>query len=153
MNSGAGAGEGAREPGPVAGEASRLVPCPACARPLSTAAAACPECGHPMRAAAPVPSCHACEAPATTRCQRCGVLSCALHLRSIYVHHGRGGAYELRCATCFSSAEAAKSRNLVLGVVLVVVMLVVVCSILMSERKRAEEASDRPLPTYPLPPK
>lgn len=156
MNSGAvsrGAGEGAREPGPAAGEASRLVPCPACARPLSPAATACPECGHPMRPAPKVPPCHACAAPATTRCQACGALSCAEHLRNIYVRHGRGGANELRCARCFASAETAKSWSFAVGVVAVIVMLLVGFWILMSEKMRKEAAPEPPWPTYPLPPK
>ncbi len=50
--------------------------------------------------------CYRCSATATTRCQSCGALSCAEHLQSIYVPHGRGGAYELRCASCYSSAAA-----------------------------------------------
>jgi hypothetical protein len=106
-----------------------------------------------MRAAAVVPHCHACEVPATTRCQGCGTLSCAQHLQRIYVWHGKGGANELRCATCFASAEASKRWGVVLGVIVVIVLLISLFSISMSEKKRKEEAPDRPWPTYPLPPK
>jgi hypothetical protein len=86
-----------------------LISCAACGRQISTEAEACPQCGHPNRARTRTPTgpaCYSCAAPATTRCQRCGALSCAEHLQSIYVAHGRGGAYELRCASCYSSAAA-----------------------------------------------
>jgi hypothetical protein len=36
-------------------------------------------------------------------------LSCAQHLQSIYVPHGQGGAYELRCQRCYSSAVRSKT--------------------------------------------
>jgi hypothetical protein len=82
-----------------------LINCPACGRQISIEADACPGCGHPNRPRAPSgPSCYACSAAATTRCQSCGAFSCAEHLQSIYVSHGRGGAYELRCQSCYSSA-------------------------------------------------
>ena len=137
-------------PGP---SASGLVPCPACARPLSPAAAACPQCGHPMRAAEILPHCCACEAPATTRCQGCGTFSCAQHLQRIYVWHGKGGANELRCATCFASAEASKRWGVVLGLIGVAVVLIVMLWIFTSAKRRKAEAPDLPWPTYPLPPK
>jgi hypothetical protein len=88
-----------------------LIECPLCSRQISAEAEACPQCGHSNRTARPAPSgpkCYACPAAATTRCQSCGALSCAQHLQSIYVTHGRGGAYELRCASCYSSAMAWK---------------------------------------------
>ncbi|MBY0457229.1 MAG: hypothetical protein K2V38_07820, partial [Gemmataceae bacterium] len=109
-----------------------LVPCLACANPISTEAAACPKCGHPNTPPAPtggpaarppaegVPSCYRCSNPATTRCQSCNALSCALHLSSIYVAHGRGGAYELRCESCYQSAEAWKVFGYVVFAVVVV---------------------------------
>ena len=86
-----------------------LIACPECGRQISTEAEACPQCGHPNRPGFQPPkgpTCYACSAPATTRCQSCGALSCAVHLQSIYVQHGRGGAYELRCQSCYSSAQA-----------------------------------------------
>ncbi len=86
-----------------------LVNCQECGRQVSTAAEACPQCGHPVRAMAPAssgPKCYSCSAAATTRCQSCGALSCAQHLQSIFVSHGEGGAYELRCERCYSSAQA-----------------------------------------------
>jgi len=51
------------------------------------------------------------SAAATTRCQSCGALSCAVHLTSIYVPHGQGGAYELRCRRCYSSAITSRIRG------------------------------------------
>jgi hypothetical protein len=85
-----------------------LIDCPACGRQISIEAASCPQCGHPNREAEPAaegPRCYACSALATTRCVSCNELSCARHLQSIYVTHGRGGANELRCQTCYSSAR------------------------------------------------
>lgn len=103
-----------------------LVACPVCERQISSAAEACPQCGHPMRpaTAAPAgPKCYSCSAMATTRCQSCGALSCAIHLESIYVSHGRGGAYELRCESCYSSAEMWKIVGVVIFCVVVVVVI------------------------------
>src|SRR5215467_2191096 len=95
-----------------------LINCTECGHQISKAANACPQCGHPNRLAAglPVgPKCYDCSAPATTRCQSCDALSCAVHLQSIYVHHGDGGAYELRCESCYSSAQAWKTFGWVIG--------------------------------------
>ena len=100
-----------------------LTNCSACGHQISTEAEACPQCGHPNRP--PGPTCYACSAPATTRCQSCGALSCAEHLQSIYVQHGRGGAYELRCQSCYSAAVTWKIIGWVLaGVVLVIVLII-----------------------------
>jgi hypothetical protein len=52
-------------------------------------------------------------------------LSCAQHLQSIYVSHGRGGAYELRCESCYSSAQAWK----VVGGVIFVIILIIIAAI------------------------
>lgn len=105
-----------------------LTNCPECDRQVSTAAAACPQCGHPLRAAAAVqagPACYSCSMAATTRCQSCGALSCAEHLQSIYVSHGKGGAYELRCASCYESAQTWKIVGYVIsGIVLVIVLMI-----------------------------
>jgi hypothetical protein len=106
-----------------------LIDCPACGRKISVEAEACPQCGHPNRAAAaapPGPSCYACSAAATTRCQSCGALSCALHLQSIYVSHGRGGAYELRCASCYSSARVWQVFGWVVGGIVLIIILAIV---------------------------
>jgi hypothetical protein len=105
-----------------------LIPCPECGRQISTAAEACPQCGHPNRPVAPVrtesgPQCYACDTPATTRCQSCGALSCALHLQSIYVSHGQGGAYELRCESCHASAMTWKVIGFVLVGIFAIIML------------------------------
>ena len=71
------------------------------------------------------PKCYSCSAPATTRCQSCGALSCAQHLESIYVIHGEGGAYELRCESCHSSAMSAKVFAWILGGIALIVILVI----------------------------
>jgi hypothetical protein len=106
-----------------------LIDCPACGRQISVEAEACPQCGHPNRPKAPAgPKCYACSAPATTRCQSCGALSCAEHLQSIYVPHGRGGAYELRCESCHSSAMAWKLFGWILGGVVFVIILIIIFS-------------------------
>lgn len=104
-----------------------LVPCPECGRQVSTAAAACPQCGHPLQAAGP--RCYACEAAATTRCQSCGALSCPEHLQSIYVPHGRGGAYELRCGSCFESAKAWKMLGCMFAVLMAVIGLIILVNL------------------------
>ncbi len=104
-----------------------LVNCQECGRQVSTAAEACPQCGHPVRAMAPAssgPKCYSCSAAATTRCQSCGALSCAQHLQSIYVSHGKGGAYELRCESCYSSAMVWKMIGGVFFVIMLIVILV-----------------------------
>jgi hypothetical protein len=108
-----------------------LIACPACGRQISAEANACPKCGHPNRAAAGAavgPQCYACEAPATTRCQRCGTLSCAQHLQSIFVSRGDGGAYELRCRSCYSEAEAwNRSAWVFVGIALVIGLVIIGC--------------------------
>jgi hypothetical protein len=47
------------------------------------------------------------------------------HLESIYVSHGQGGAYELRCESCYSSAETRKAIGRVIAVVVVLVILMI----------------------------
>jgi hypothetical protein len=109
-----------------------LIECPACGRRISAEAEACPQCGHPNRPTAPSPAgpkCYACAALATTRCQSCGALSCARHLQSIYVYHGHGGAYELRCESCYSSAETWKVVAWVFAGIVLVIMLVIFASV------------------------
>jgi hypothetical protein len=108
-----------------------LINCPACGREISTEAEACPQCGHPNRPSTRAPSgptCYACSAAATTRCQSCGALSCAQHLQSIYVPHGRGGAYELRCESCYSSAMSWKVFGWIFGGIVLVIILVIILS-------------------------
>ncbi len=114
-----------------------LIDCPACGRQISVEAEACPQCGHPNRpatpapAAAPGPKCYACHAAATTRCQSCNALSCAVHLESIYVAHGQGGGYELRCSSCYDSAMTWEIVGFVFVGIAVVVMLVVMSQMSM----------------------
>lgn len=68
----------------------------------------------------PGPKCYACSAQATTRCQSCGALSCAVHLKSIFVSHGKGGAYELRCERCYSSAQAGQVFGWIVGAIILI---------------------------------
>jgi hypothetical protein len=106
-----------------------LIDCPACGRQISTEAEACPQCGHPNRAPKRQPDgppCYACSREATTRCQSCNAFSCAQHVQSIYVQHGRdGGAYELRCQSCYSSAMTWKVFGFVLFGIAVIIMLII----------------------------
>jgi hypothetical protein len=122
-----------------------LINCPACGRQISTEAEACPQCGHPNRPTAPAtgPPCYACSAAATTRCQRCGALSCAQHLQSIYVSHGQGGAYELRCESCYSSAAIWK----VVGWVLAgVVFIIILCVFMQQKQEFDRKWNEGPFP-------
>ena len=85
-----------------------LISCPECGREVSTAAEACPQCGYPIHSETPElasPTCYTCSATATTRCQRCGALSCVRHLQSTFVLAGGGGRYELRCKSCRAEAR------------------------------------------------
>jgi hypothetical protein len=103
-----------------------LISCPECGRQISIAAEACPQCGHPNRPSKPTgPTCYACSAPATTRCQSCGALSCALHLQNIFVSRGHGGgAYELRCKSCYATAQAWQVVGFVIiGIILLFVAM------------------------------
>lgn len=103
-----------------------LIPCPDCGRQVSPSAVACPQCGRPMRAATPAstgPRCYSCSSAATTRCQSCGKLSCAQHLKNIYVSHGRGGANELRCEDCYSWAIFQQRVGMIVGIVILIVFL------------------------------
>lgn len=110
-----------------------LIDCPACGRLISSEAEACPQCGHPNRANVDIstgPRCYACSATATTKCVACGVLSCAMHLENIYVAHGRGGGYELRCESCYSSAQTWK----VIGWIFAGVILIIGLAMVMGRR-------------------
>ena len=107
-----------------------LVSCPECGRQISTAAEACPQCGHPNRPGPSSlpgkpsgPTCYACSSMATTRCQSCDALSCAVHVRSIFVSRGHGGgAYELRCNSCYSYAQAWQ----IIGFVIIAIVAIAV---------------------------
>jgi hypothetical protein len=127
-----------------------LISCPACDRQVSAQAESCPQCGHPIGAAPPAPTgptCYACSTPATTRCPKCGALSCARHLQNVSVSHISptehglvlsGQSYELRCDRCLSTeAEERKKVDKVLNRFLVgffitmVVVSVIVAVIVM----------------------
>src|SRR5262245_9308777 len=115
-----------------------LVNCPECGRQISMAADSCPQCGHPTRPGAGSsvgPKCYACAAPATTRCQNCGALSCAVHLQPIYVPHGEGGAKELRCASCYSSVQARNPYSWVVGVAVTVLVALATYAITVFQMK------------------
>ena len=109
-----------------------LIPCPECNREISTSAESCPQCGYPMRdkAAAAGPACYQCSSTATTRCQSCGAMSCAEHLQSIYVPHGKGGAYELRCASCYSSAQTWKVVGFTFGAIILAIVLIILSQVI-----------------------
>lgn len=99
-----------------------LTNCPECDHRVSTAAEACPSCGHPLRPDDDAgPTCYACRAEATTRCQSCGTFSCPRHLQNTYVQRGNSGSNELRCESCYNSAQMWKA----LGCVLVAVFAVI----------------------------
>jgi len=104
-----------------------LINCRACGHQISVEAEACPQCGHPNRPSTRAeagPKCYACSATATTKCQSCGTPSCVEHLQSIYARHIRGGAYELRCESCYSSAMAWRVISwIVFGIALLIGLL------------------------------
>jgi hypothetical protein len=109
-----------------------LISCPACSRQISVHAEACPQCGHPnlptekhLAEKHSGPRCYHCSSAATTRCQCCGVLSCAVHLQPIYVSHGRGGANELRCTSCYSSAMVWKVVGYVIIAIIAAIILLI----------------------------
>ena len=107
-----------------------LINCPACGHRISIEAEACPECGHPNRhptQAHDEAKCHACSATATTRCHKCNALSCAQHVQSIYVPHGEGGAYELRCKSCYDDAAFWRGfRWVILGILFIIFLIFMV---------------------------
>src|SRR6187455_2580069 len=106
-----------------------LINCSACGNKISVEAEACPQCGHPNRLVTQEsagPQCYACSATATTRCQSCGAFSCARHLQSIFVSHGRGGGYELRCENCYSFAMAWKIIGGIIALVIFLIVLAVI---------------------------
>lgn len=111
-----------------------LIECPVCGRQISAEAEACPQCGHPIRPTtqvAPGPKCYACAAPATTRCQSCNALSCALHVQSINV----GYSYELRCKTCYSAAETWKVVGWIIIGIALILFFIIVFSIALTPRR------------------
>jgi hypothetical protein len=101
-----------------------LINCPACNRQISQQAEACPQCGHPNEQLPPKkergPLCYSCLKPATTRCQQCGKLSCAIHVTPFYVSRGDGSGNELLCQNCLQSAKEWKSIGLVIFLIILV---------------------------------
>jgi hypothetical protein len=107
-----------------------LISCPECGGKLSTAAEACPHCGHPAdlitrpqkRNVPAQPKCYACERMATTRCQKCGKLSCAVHLTNVRVRHN----YELRCKSCYQSVQSARLISVVILLIIFAIAITLV---------------------------
>ena len=101
-----------------------LIQCSACGRQISTEADTCPQCGHPNRAAprAAGQPCYSCSAAATTRSSK-RVQAGRTPSRSIFVSHGRGGAYELRCDSCYSSAVTWKVVGWIFFAVVAIIIL------------------------------
>ena len=77
-----------------------------------------------MPAAPSGPTCYACAAPATTRCVKCGALSCATHLKNIFVQ-GEGGGNELRCQKCYEDAETWNGCVTAYAILVVVIVAIV----------------------------
>ncbi len=51
-------------------------------------------------------------------------MSCASHLQNIYVSYYQGGAYELRCQGCYSSASAWRTfRWILIGIIIVIMAI------------------------------
>jgi hypothetical protein len=119
-----------------------LTKCAACGGQISTEAEACPHCGHPNHPAAPAstgPKCYACPAPATTKCQSCGTLSCVQHVQSIFVRYGQGGAYELRCESCYSSAVAWRGFGWVLGAIAFIIFLIILFTVILPKYREFDQ--------------
>jgi hypothetical protein len=90
-----------------------LTTCPDCQSEVSDVAPTCPKCGRPLQEAEG-PKCYACDRPATTKCQRCGKLSCVEHVQPI--------DYQLaRPFFCDACVRTVKVRH-VLFILLVVVL-------------------------------
>jgi len=51
-------------------------------------------------------------------------------VNSIYVSHGRGGAYELRCESCYQSAAAWKVMGWIWAAVVLTIILIVFLSMM-----------------------
>jgi hypothetical protein len=123
-----------------------LINCSACGRQISTEAEACPQCGHPNRTSTRAPAgprCYGCSAAATTRCQSCSAFSCARHLQSIFVSHGKGGAYELRCEGCYSSAQAWQVFGWIVGGIVILVFLVVLFTVILPQKREFDQKWDQ----------
>jgi hypothetical protein len=64
-------------------------------------------------------------------------LSCALHLRNIFVQYGRsGGANELRCKTCYASATARRTFGLVAFIIVLIIALIFFFAVWLPEWNR-----------------
>jgi hypothetical protein len=122
-----------------------LINCKACGWQISSEAESCPQCGHPNRktTAPPGPRCYACQATATTRCQSCEKVSCVQHLRSIFVRRGNGGAYELRCDSCYSSAQAYHAFLWIVVLIGLVIFAVIVFGVALPEINKAERDREK----------
>ncbi len=106
----------------------KLIPCPACANPLSPEAELCPQCGHPTsehRVSAPRPEpCYKCGAAATQRCVHCEAFSCAAHLNNYANQHGG----VLLCTTCGERQEGRNRATMALIVIVSIILLAIVAA-------------------------
>ena len=118
-----------------------LINCKACSRQISSEAEFCPQCGHPNRKSSPPegPPCYACSTTATTRCQSCGKPSCVHHLQSIFVRHGNAGAYELRCESCYSSAQAYHALQWILVLIALIIFAVFIFGFALPQINKAKQ--------------
>ena len=99
-----------------------LITCPACGHRISVEAEACPECGHPNRLMKSAgPTCYACSAPATTRCERCDAFSCALHVQSGSLGKGRA----LLCKSCKEWADKQRTIAWIIAGVFIAVIIII----------------------------
>lgn len=68
------------------------------------------------------PSCYACAAPATTRCQRCGTPACVVHIENIRLYFTR--ANELRCKKCYERGDANNAAYKIFGVFIFILFVI-----------------------------
>ena len=97
-----------------------LTTCPDCQAQVSDVAPTCPKCGRPLKdVPSGGPECYTCRRQATTKCQRCGALTCVTHLDPVM------GVFMLsRMLVCDNCRHVIRFWNPV--VFFVVILLVVV---------------------------
>ena len=99
-----------------------LTTCPDCQAQVSDIAPTCPQCGRPLLASPkppkpspPGPTCYACDALATTKCQRCGTVSCLQHVKAVG---------KVLCSNCIQWYKG--QRQLESGCALIILLLAAV---------------------------
>jgi hypothetical protein len=65
------------------------------------------------------------------------------HLRSIFVRRGNGGAYELRCDSCYSSAQAYHAFLWILALVGLIIFAVIVFGVALPEIDKARRDHEK----------